>query len=999
MKLISYTFFVCLFITLQLSAQRYDPHKIAPNLVEKIENGSQENIPVFILLKDHLDVVEMTEQFRSNNISRQERAQQLIPALQQFADKDQIDIVQTIKRNSASYTPESFQQHWINNGISLFAKAELLGLLSLRDDVEFISLQGEIIAEEGESVEAPTEVLFPAPNNTEAGLRAIDAPELWRLGYTGYGTKALIIDSGGDATHPSLDVNYIGLYDTPNASYRHGGGDEVRDCGDHGTHVAGTILGLDRRTNDTIGVAFNANWMAASIFSGCSYGFNFVINSFEWAMNPDGDVNTTDDMPDVINNSWRWSENNQCTGMFQRTFNAVEAVGIAIVFSAGNEGPDSQTITSPKNVSNSLVNVFCVGALDGNRADFPITGFSSIGPGTCGVDGSLLIKPEVAAPGNRVRSAVPGGYGLKNGTSMAAPHAAGAVLLLKEAFPFLTGEEIKLALYFSAVDLGEPGEDNTFGMGIINVKNAYDYLIDQGHTPVVVERADNDALIFNIEGESTFCESVNSELLIEFENAAAKDLNQMDINFYLDGDKTNPIETIQWTGNLKPGQRDEIIWNLKELEVGEHQLLVELVNPNGVVDERGLNNRLTKNIEIYDENKLSALPLGDFGEPCEGKQVILRSSFEGEGEISWYENTIRKEQVGSGPLFTTPVIDQPTSYLQEVIVSEKTGLENFDAGTTEINDEINTGVGFVAFRPFTINSVKIYAEDTDLLVIQLVNGEGEVLDIKNQRIRTAGEQRIEVNFDVDEGPHAIVLGRALKLQSTVTNTGYPYTINNVLAIGAGINEFFQNDEYYYFYDWDVSYEYVCGEGEFTVNPVETDDPSTAGFEVSDTADLRVGEAVIFTDLSSNGTVWHWDFGDGNVSTETSTSHIYQDTGWYTIVQVVTNAQDCSDALSKVIRVNEAPTSASDLENQYSSQIQIFPNPTKQQLTISMDFESVISVNVELVDILGKSIKQLTQTETNREQLTIDLSGISSGIYYLRFNFESGEVVSKKVVKI
>ncbi|MCB0564096.1 MAG: S8 family serine peptidase, partial [Phaeodactylibacter sp.] len=72
-----------------------------------------------------------------------------------------------------------------------------------------------------------------------------------------------------------------------------------------------------------------------------------------------------------------------------------------------------------------------------------------------------------------------GGYASWDGTSMAAPHVTGAVLLLKEAFPYLPGEELMLALYFSCTDLGAPGEDNNYGMGLINVPAAYQYLIDQ----------------------------------------------------------------------------------------------------------------------------------------------------------------------------------------------------------------------------------------------------------------------------------------------------------------------------------------------------------------------------------------------------------------------------------------------------------------------------------------------------------------------------------------
>jgi hypothetical protein len=63
------------------------------------------------------------------------------------------------------------------------------------------------------------------------------------------------------------------------------------------------FLGLDRKTNDTIGVAFNASWIGGAIL--CGVGTADNIGAFEWAVDPDGDDDTTDDIPDVINNSWR----------------------------------------------------------------------------------------------------------------------------------------------------------------------------------------------------------------------------------------------------------------------------------------------------------------------------------------------------------------------------------------------------------------------------------------------------------------------------------------------------------------------------------------------------------------------------------------------------------------------------------------------------------------------------------------------------------------------
>ncbi|MEH7352177.1 S8 family serine peptidase [Neobacillus drentensis] len=80
--------------------------------------------------------------------------------------------------------------------------------------------------------------------------------------------------------------------------------------------------------------------------------------------------------------------------------------------------------------------------------------FSSRGP----VTGTWEIKPDIVAPGVAINSTIPGGYLSLQGTSMAAPHVAGACALIKQAHPDWTPEQIKAALMNTAKPLVKQNE-------------------------------------------------------------------------------------------------------------------------------------------------------------------------------------------------------------------------------------------------------------------------------------------------------------------------------------------------------------------------------------------------------------------------------------------------------------------------------------------------------------------------------------------------------------
>jgi hypothetical protein len=449
--------------------------EISERLKQKMKSVNPiEFTKVLVMMRDQADIIALDSYLYQINASSELRAKTVITALMDKAQNTQGPLLEYLNTQRFLGKVREIIPFWITNTIMIEATPDVLNQISQRSDVGVMDLDADM------DYDRPTH-REPAGENSvsvENGLKVINAHQLWSMGITGAGRLVMGDDTGVDETHPAIINKWRGN----TVPWYHawidpaGGTTNPNDCDGHGTHTVGTMCG--RAPNDTIGVAIDAEWIAAkTICSGNSTSNHMV--SWQWAMNPDSNVNTINDMPDAIGNSW-WdpSISNECVSVYVGMLNSMEAAGIAIVFSCGNSGPGASTITRPKNINTNPVNAFSVGNINGNTSfPWPINNGSSRGPSICGGTGTLLIKPEVVAPGTSVRSCVPGGgYSNFTGTSMACPHVVGSVALLKQAFPNKTGKQVLEALHSTARDLGSAGEDNTYGNGVIDVMAAYNFL-------------------------------------------------------------------------------------------------------------------------------------------------------------------------------------------------------------------------------------------------------------------------------------------------------------------------------------------------------------------------------------------------------------------------------------------------------------------------------------------------------------------------------------------
>ncbi len=454
----------------------YSQVEVSSRLQDALNRASENDyIKVLVLLRSQVDLAALDQQLYSQKSSMQQRAFQVITALKQNAESTQGSLKSYLDSKLESSDVYTYQAFWISNLFTIEAKTQVVYELMNRLDVAEMDLDALLELDKPEKVEGFVE----GTESVEPGLKIINAHLLWAQGITGQGRLVMDIDTGVFPNHPALNFKWRGNHVPSNQAWFDPAGTTVpSDCDGHGSHTMGTMVGWSPTTGDTVGVAPDAEWIAAKTICSSPHTSNSVA-AFQWAIDPDGNPSTIDDMPDAINNSWYDPDvTNECSGIYKTTLDAVEAAGIAVVFSAGNNGPGTSTITKPKNINTNNVNVMCTAAIDGasylGGNTNPIASFSSRGPSLCGGTGSLLIKPEVSAPGVSVRSSGSAtGYTVLSGTSMASPHVAGAVALLKQFAPNLTGKQILEALYNTAVDLGAAGEDNNYGMGLIDVYAAF----------------------------------------------------------------------------------------------------------------------------------------------------------------------------------------------------------------------------------------------------------------------------------------------------------------------------------------------------------------------------------------------------------------------------------------------------------------------------------------------------------------------------------------------
>lgn len=470
--------------------------KIAPWVLEHSAYGGQAEF--LVVLSDQANLSHVTA-LRTKT----EKGRYVRDTLWKKAQATQAPVLQWLRANHIEH-----RSYYIVNMIWIRASIEVAQVLAARPDVAWIEGNPEIhnvVPEPDTAAATPDQPQQVAA--IEAGINYTHAPQVWALGYTGQGIVVAGADTGYRWDHNALKAHYRG-WNGASADHNYNWHDSVHSnaganpcgfnspvpCDDlgHGTHTMGTAVGDDGAGNQ-IGMAPGAKWIGCRNMDAGNGTPARYIECMEFFLAPyplngttaQGDPNRA---PDISTNSWDCPASEGCSvNDLKMAAEAQRAAGIMMVVAAGNGGNSGRNDCSTVNEQpGTLEAVYSIGAL--NTGTDTLASFSSKGPVT--LDGSNRLKPDLCAPGTNTRSAYntsTTAYANLSGTSMAAPHVAGAVALLWSAQPSLRNdvdatENIlnQRAVHVSPPSgslcdpIGTTSPNNVFGYGRLNIEAAVD---------------------------------------------------------------------------------------------------------------------------------------------------------------------------------------------------------------------------------------------------------------------------------------------------------------------------------------------------------------------------------------------------------------------------------------------------------------------------------------------------------------------------------------------
>ncbi|MCP3738558.1 S8 family serine peptidase [Rossellomorea sp. BNER] len=563
------------------SAKISPQSKITSKLLEQFKKDK--HVTYLVKFKEQVDTTKVAKMAAEKadkknltaNSTKLLKRNMVVSELRAKALETQAEVKQYLNKEKKSGNVKEIKDFYIVNGMAITSTKEVMENIANFQEVEKILPNETRHLIKPVKADSPTKSLEQQkekknaqnnPASIEWNIDRVGAPAVWEMGIDGAGTVVASIDTGVQWDHPALKEQYRGYDpqnpDSPDHEFSWfdataGQSAPYDDLG-HGTHVTGTMVGVEPDGSNQIGVAPGAKWIAVKAFTANGGTDVDLLEAGEWILAPkDAEGNPHPEMaPDVVNNSWGGGPG--LDEWYREMVEAWRAAEIFPEFSAGNTtfsnpgGPGS--VATPANYPES----FATGATDINNV---LAGFSLQGPSPY-----EEVKPEISAPGVNIRSSVPGSNyeGGWNGTSMAGPHVSAVAALLRQADASLTVNEMEEILVSTAVPLTDSTfpevPNNGYGHGLVNAFDAVSSVMSglgkvEGN--VTKEGDDSEAPVLSHDGPSEAFKGMS--LTLQAEASDNISVTNVSLQYQNEDGEWVSVDTSRTSGDHKSGTYEATI--------------------------------------------------------------------------------------------------------------------------------------------------------------------------------------------------------------------------------------------------------------------------------------------------------------------------------------------------------------------------------------------------------------------------------------------------------
>ncbi|MCM3633217.1 MULTISPECIES: S8 family peptidase [Paenibacillus] len=343
------------------------------------------------------------------------------------------DQIKKLKQETHCIRAEKIGETYILTSDKLSTE-ELIAYLKENWPVSFVEPHYIYLTnEETTATFIPNDSLF---SRYQWNITNIHAETGWNISRGSEDVIIAVLDSGVQSNHPDLSARLLAGYNVNDGSTN--AADELG----HGTHVAGIIGASVDNQEGIAGVTWYNSVLPVKVLNSSGAGSTYsVAQGIIWA---------TDQGAKVIN----MSLGNYASGDFlHEAIKYAYERDVVLVAATGNDN------TNRPGYPAAYPEVFAVGATTSGKQR---AAFSNYGD-----------YVDVVAPGDSIASTYIGGqYAALSGTSMASPHVAALAGLIRSVNPSLTNTEVMDIMRQTATDLGDPGYDQYYGYGEIDVQKA-----------------------------------------------------------------------------------------------------------------------------------------------------------------------------------------------------------------------------------------------------------------------------------------------------------------------------------------------------------------------------------------------------------------------------------------------------------------------------------------------------------------------------------------------